>query len=81
MTRDRSQTRDAADAAGGCAALAEIFRASIEELSADDYSATQRKRGRRPPMMRKNLVRACPPNYAGRDPSRRSHRVCFARRQ
>ena len=33
--------------------LAEIFRASIEELTADDYSEGQRRPGPRPPTTRR----------------------------
>ena len=40
--------------------LAEIFRASIEELTGDDYSEAQRRRGRPRPTTRRPSRRGLP---------------------
>jgi putative acetyltransferase len=40
--------------------LAEIFRASIEELGADDYSEAQREAWAERPTMRRNSARGLP---------------------
>ena len=62
--------------------LAEIFRASIEELTAEDYSEAQQEAWARSPTMRKrSAAKLAARADAGGDFRRRTGRLRFARRQ
>ena len=62
--------------------LAEIFRASIEELTADDYSEAQQEAWAAAADDEEEFARqACRRVDAGRDLRRRRGRLCLARRQ